>query len=386
MAWNEPGGHRGKDPWGGDRDPEGTPPDLDEVVQKVRNRFRRFFGGGGGAPSGGGSNAAALSLGLVALIGYLAWDMSYIIQPPEQGVVLRFGAYAATLEPGLTFRLPRPIEFMERVNIDQIRSINHKASMLTQDENIVDIELAVQYKIKDVKEYMFKVMGPDTTLEQATESAIRRVIGKSKMDFILTEGRAEVAAGIKDLIQNILDQYQAGLQVTSVNMQPAKPPEEVKSAFDDAIKAREDEQRLINEAEAYKNEIVPKARGGAARMLEEASAYKSRVVAQAEGEGNRFTQLLSEYVKAPEVTRQRLYLDTMESVLSNTAKVLLDAKGGNNLVYLPIDKLMEQKKGDEQPAAQLSLPREAKAATPQPAPSGQTINESENPKRQRGIR
>ena len=386
MAWNEPGGHRGKDPWG-DRDTERTPPDLDEVVQKVRDRFRRFFGGGGGAPpQGKGGNKAAMFLGLAGLVAYLAWDMSYIIQPPERGIVLRFGAYVATLEPGLTPRMPRPIEFVERVNVDQIRAVNRKAPMLTQDENIVDIELAVQYKIKDVKEYMFNIMGPDLTLQQATESAIRTIIGKNKLDFILTEGRAEVAAGIKELIQDILDQYKAGFRITSVNMQPAKPPEEVKSAFDDAIKAREDAQRLINEAEAYKNDIIPRARGGAARMVEEANAYKSRVVAQSQGESNRFSQLLTEYEKAPAVTRQRLYLDAMESVLSNATKVFLDTKGGNNLVYLPIDKLMEQKREGEQALAAPSTPQGAKTASPKPVPSEQSLSESETARRQRGAR
>ena len=381
MAWNEPGGHRGKDPWG-DRDREGGPPDLDEVAQKVSDKLGRFFGGRGG----GEGSAGVWLVGLLVLAAYLVWDMCYIIQPPERGVVLRFGKYAATLEPGLTLRLPRPIEFVEVANVDQIRSVNHKASMLTQDENIVDIELAVQYKIKEVKDYIFNVLAPDMTLEQATESAIRRVIGKNKMDFILTEGRAEVAAGIKDVIQDTLDEYQAGFQITSVNMQPAKPPEEVKSAFDDAIKAREDQQRLINEAEAYTNDIIPKARGAAARLIEEANAYKARVVAQSQGESNRFSQLLTEYEKAPAVTRQRLYLDAMESVLANSSKVLLDTKGGNNLVYLPIDKLMEQRREDEQAGSLPQPPAQEGKLAPEASQRGRPLSESESSRRRREVR
>lgn len=351
MVWNEPGAPRGKDPWGS-RGGEGEPPDLDEVARKMQEKLRSLFGGEGGK---GGTFGFWIALALI-LGALLIWECTYIIQPPERGVVLRFGAYTTTLEPGLNFRLPRPIEHVEVVNVDQIRSFEHRGTMLTQDENIVDVELAVQYRVKDAGDYLFKVFRPDPTLAQATEGAVRTVVGKSKMDFVLTEGRAVIASESRELTQQILDLYNTGVEIVSVNMQPAKPPEEVKSAFDDAIKAREDEQRLINEAEAYRNEITPKARGAAARITENARAYKARVINQAEGEANRFEQLQVEYTKAPAVTRQRLYLETMESVLANATKVMLDAKGGSNVVYLPIDKLMERKGTEPQLSAETLPP------------------------------
>ncbi|MGH8644001.1 MAG: FtsH protease activity modulator HflK [Gammaproteobacteria bacterium] len=347
MPWNEPGGNGQKDPWGRP-DKEGGPPDLDEVVRKLQEKLKGLFGGRRGADTGmqkrstGPAKAGMWIIVLLIAAILLLWEMAYIIEPAERGVVLRFGSYVATLDPGLNFRLPRPIEYVSKVDIDQIRSVPHKATMLTQDENIVDLELAVQYRIKDVTQYLFNVRGPDATLRQVTESALRDMVGNSKMDFVLTEGRAEIAAGTKDHIQSILDQYQAGLLVSSVNMQPARPPEEVKPAFDDAIKAREDEQRLINEAEAYRNEVLPKSRGAAARVLAEANGHKFKVIADAEGEASRFELLLAEYQKASKVTRQRLFLDTVQSVLSKTSKVVVDTKGGNNILYLPLDKLLER--------------------------------------------
>jgi membrane protease subunit HflK len=277
------------------------------------------------------------------LVAFLGWDMTYIIRAPERAVVLRFGAHAATLDAGLNLRLPRPIERVEVINVERIRSVKHTASILTGDENIVDVELVVLYRVTKVEDYAFNVVGPDDTVEQATESAVRTVIGKNDMDFVLTEGRGAIAAQIQENIQELVDTYKAGIIVTSVNMQAAKPPEEVKSAFDDAIKAREDEQRLINEAEAYRNEVIPKARGKAARVLEDARAYKGQVINEAEGNASRFVQLLVEYEKAPEITRERLYLEAIESVLSNAPKVLLDTERGNNLVYLPLDKLFERR-------------------------------------------
>jgi membrane protease subunit HflK len=222
------------------------------------------------------------------------------------------------------------------------RSVPRESLMLTQDENIIDIKFAIQYRIKDVRDYKFNVNNPDETLHQATESAVREIIGKSKMDFVLTEGRSEVVNRAKDLIQDVIDRYGSGLQVTSVNMQDAQPPEQVQAAFSDAVKAREDEVRLKNEAEAYANDVLPKARGRAARMMEEANAYKEQVIAQAEGEASRFTQVLAQYKKAPQVTRQRLYLDAIEEVMTNSTKVLVDVGDGNNLLYLPLDKMMQQ--------------------------------------------
>lgn len=369
MAWNDPGGNGSKDPWG-NRNSDSGPPDLDEVVRKMQDKLGGIFGSGGGrggrgAVPGGGSPLVWVGLA-VGLAAFILWEIAHIIQPAERGVVLRFGQYVDTLEPGLNIRLPRPIEYVEVVDIDQIRSVSHKALMLTRDENIVDVELAVQYRIKDVKDYQFNVDGPDATLRLATESAIREVIGKNDMDFVLTEGRAETGIMVKDLLQAMLDQYRAGLQVTSVNMQPAKPPEPVKSAFDEAIKAREDEQRLINEAQAYRNEVLPKARGRAARMREEAAAYKDRVVAEAEGDASRFVQLLGAYQRAPGVTRERLYLETVEAVLGNTTKVLLDAKSGSNLLLLPLDKLFPQLDG-----TQPRVDSRMQAMEPRPRTSGE---------------
>jgi membrane protease subunit HflK len=339
MAWNEPGGGD-KDPWGGRKSDQG-PPDLDEIVRTMQRKFGGLFGGGG-TRTGGSSAGGGIGLIVVlALVVWLLYDISYIIQPAQRGVVLRFGAYADTLEPGFNMRLPRPIEHVVKVDIDQVRSVPHKALMLTQDENIVDIKLAVQYKVKDARAYLFNVRDADGTLEQATKSALREVVGKSKMDYVITDGRDAIAVSTQQLLQEIIDKYVSGLQVIKVTLQDANPPEQVKDAFDDAIKAREDEQRFKNEAEAYANEIIPKARGAAARLTEESTAYKAQVVARAEGEASRFTQLLAEYEKAPAVTRERLYLDTIEGVLGNTSKIMIDVKDGNNIMYLPLDRMLQ---------------------------------------------
>lgn len=344
MAWNEPGGS-GKDPWGSQGGDQG-PPDLDELARKFQQKLGGLFGGKGGGSGGSGSpggGASRIGIGLVlgALVAVWVFSGIYIVAPAERAVVLQFGRYVKTTGPGPHW-VPRFIQTVEKVNVEQIRNIQRQSSMLTQDENIISIALAVQYRVKDAKDYLFQVRDPDLTLREATESAVREVIGKSKLDFALTEGRSEIVARTEVLLQEILDNYVTGLQVTSVNLQDAQPPEQVQGAFDDAIKAREDEQRLKNEAEAYSNEVIPVARGKAARQLEEANAYKEQVIAQAEGEASRFEQLLAEYQKAPNVTRQRLYLETMESVLANSSKVMVDVEGGNNLMYLPLDQLMQR--------------------------------------------
>ena len=355
MAWNEPGGPGDHDPWGG-RGRRQPPPDLDEALRRLQHWLRGLFGGGGG---GGerrvpGPGAGGGLLLVAAILAWLAYDSVYIIQPAERGVVLRFGRYVATLQPGPSIRFPRPIEFVERVNVDQIRTVEigyrsegrksvpvlSEALMLTQDENIVNVRLAVQYKIKSPQDYLFHDRRPDLALRKAAESAIREVVGKSQMDFVLKEGRSEVAARTMVLLQSILDRYQTGLQVTSVNLQDAQPPEQVQEAFLDAIRAREDQDRMINEAEAYANEIIPKARGQAARIIEDANAYRAQVVARAEGDASRFEQVLAAYRGAPEVTRQRMYLEALQDVLAQTTKVLVDVPGGNNLIYLPLDKLV----------------------------------------------
>lgn len=350
MSWNEPGGNK-KDPWSG-RDQQEPPPDLEEVLKSMQDRLGKLFGGGGS----GGADAGKL-LGLILLVPVVVWALTgfYIVDEGNRGVVTRFGRYVETTTSGLHWHWPAPIESKDIVNVEQQRfievgyrsagrqqasgSVPREALMLTQDENIVDIRLAVQYQIKDAQAYLFNVFEPDVTLKQVTESAQRGIIGKSTMDFVLTEGRSGIADEIKAEIQQILDQYHAGIRIITVNFVDAQPPEEVQNAFEDAIKAREDEQRLKNEAEAYANEVVPKARGAGARMLEEAEAYKQQTIAKAQGDAGRFRELVAEYEKAPEVTRQRLYLDAMESVFEKTNTVMVDVKGGNNILYLPLDKL-----------------------------------------------
>jgi len=344
MGWNEPpSGNKGKDPWGNRGNNDG-PPDLDEIVRKMQEGLGGIFGRKPGSPGRGGGGTVPLVWLLIIIVALVALisNMTYFIDQQERGVVMRFGRYIKTMQPGLNIAYPSFIDKVELINVGQIRSITHKATMLTQDENIVDVEVAVQWQIVDPTKYLFNVVSPATTLKQVAESTIRSVIGKSKLDFVLTEGRSEIAQRQKEVMQQILDSYDIGIQVVGVEMQPAKPPDEVKAAFDDAIKAREDEQRQVNEAEAYQNEIIPRARGQAARIREGANAYKARVIARAEGESARFEKVLTEYERAPAVTRERLYLDTMESVLSSTSKVLVDTKNSNNLMYLPIDKLLQQ--------------------------------------------
>ncbi len=346
MAWNEPGGG-GKDPWGGGPNSSG-PPDLDQIVRKLQERVSGFLGGGKGG-GGGGADISKRTIGIIAAVLLIIWLFTgiYIVDPAERGVVLRFGAYAKTTEPGPHWHIPYPVESVQLVNVDEISSFTHKAAMLTKDENIVDVELTVQSRIQDAANYLFQDQTPEKTLRDATETVVRKTIGGSKLDFILTEGRSAIAAMIRERVQSLMDEYKTGLLVTSVNMQPAKPPEPVKEAFDDAIKAREDKERLENQAEAYANEILPQARGEAARAIADAKAYRDRVVAEAQGQTSRFTAVLDQYAKAPEVTRERLYLETIENVLGANNTVLLDVPGGDSLMYLPLDQLMNRSKRDQ---------------------------------------
>ncbi len=356
MSWNEPGGDK-KDPWSGRKDENG-PPDLDEVIRSFQEKLSGIFGGGnsGNGDSQGGS---LKSLGIIALGILILWLLSgfYIVDEGRRGVETRFGAYIATTEPGLNWRFPAPIDQVQIIDILNVQvvevgyrsggrqglgSVPREALMLTKDENIVDVRLAVQYQVKNAKNYAFNVSNPTATLKQVTEGAERGVIGSSTMDFILTEGRSEIVASIQHEIQKVMDTYQSGILITTVNLQDAQPPEQVQGAFEDAIKAREDKQRLINESEAYSNEVIPVARGAASRIIQESEAYKARVIARATGEVSRFSQLLKEYKKAPKVTRQRMYIESMEQVLSNTSTVMVDVKGSNNLLYLPLDKLGNQ--------------------------------------------
>ncbi len=349
MAWNEPGGSNGRDPWGNRKDEQG-PPDLDEVVRNLQKKFGGLFGRGGRGADGGGTGGGLGGVGfggvtLGVLLAVIVWALSgiYIVDEGKRGVVLQFGEYRDTTMPGPHWH-PRFIQTIEQVDVEGIRGIDlglrrDEALMLTQDENIVDLKFAVQYRVKDAKDYLFNVRDPDMTLHQAAQSAVREVVGKSKMDFIITGGRAEIAQQSQVLLQEILDNYRSGLVITSFNMQDAQAPEQVQEAFADAVRAREDEVRLKNEAEAYANDILPKARGHAQRIREESEAYKASVIARAEGQASRFLQVLAEYQKAPEVTRKRLYLDAIESVFAGSKKVVIDAQSGNNMLYLPLDQL-----------------------------------------------
>ncbi|OBS08805.1 FtsH protease activity modulator HflK [Acidihalobacter prosperus] len=366
MPWNEPGKNNSgnQDPWGSGRRSGGgssNPLDLEKWLRRLIDRLRTG-GDGGGSPA-----PAILLAAAVAIVAWLASGF-YIVGPGERGVVLRFGAYTETSMPGPHWHLPYPVEQVHVVDIDQNRSAQSKAVMLTQDENIVDVDVSAQYRVKNAEEYLFNVRDPNQTLRDVLISAIREIVGKSKMDYVVGEGRADIALRTQALMQHILDGYKIGLEVIKVNLQDAQPPEQVQSAFADAIKAREDEVRYRNEAEAYANTVIPQARGKAARELEEAEGYKQQVVARAQGDASRFDQLLKEYEKAPKVTRERLYLDTMQSVLSNSSKVLIDSKG-KNILYLPIDNLTKgaSQGGDAQNPAAIASSAAAADADPMQA-------------------
>jgi membrane protease subunit HflK len=350
MAWNEPGGND-KDPWGNRNRNSGGPPDLDEVFKNLKNWFESLTSKKGGAQSGrtvGGLPGGSIGgTGLMLVVGLLAvvWLLSgiYIVQPAQAGVVTQFGAFVKTTTPGPHWHLPWPLQKVEKVDVEEIRSAKLTSQLiLTQDENIVDIDLAVQYNVKSAEDYLFNVRGPDRTLEEVVESALREVVGSTVLESVLTTGRDVVWNTTLTSLQQVMDDYESGIQVTAVNLERAQPPEEVQAAFSDAIKAREDKERFINEAQAYANEVLPRARGDAQRALEESEAYKARVVQAAIGESERFLSLLTEYAKAPEITSERLYLEAMETVLGNTSKVLVDGDGGNSLMYLPLDQLINQ--------------------------------------------
>lgn len=350
MAWNEPGGNKNQDPWGNRGGNQG-PPDLDEVFRKFQQKLGKLLGGRGG--SRGSSSGSGLGIGLILIVLFTIWMLTgfYKIEEAERGVIMRFGKHVDTTQKGLHWHLPLPIETVLKVNVTERHQFPLKATMLTQDENIVDIEGTVQYQVNDALKYLFNVRSPEETLTQATESALRQVIGRSTMDFVMTEGRDEVASRIKLNIQELLDQYGTGLETIEVNLQEANPPQPVRESFQDVTQAREDRERLINESESYRNEVLPRARGQSARLREEADGYKQEVVARAEGEAKRFTQLLTEYNKAPKVTRDRIYLEAVESVLNNSSKVMVDVKGGNNLLYLPLDKIMNSDRSTQSPGS-----------------------------------
>jgi len=342
MPWNEPG--KDDNPWGKPRGEQG-PPDLDEIAKNLQKRLGRLFGGGGrgggggSAPVGGGKGPILL-LPLILVL----WAVAgfYMLDASERGVVLRFGAYERTTLPGLHWR-PVPFETVEKVNVSSIQRFDYKTQMLTADENIVEVAMSVQYRFADAQAVLFNIRNPAQTLQDVSVSAIREVVGKANADLVLSEGRAELVAKAKDLMQATLNDYGSGIEVTALNLIDATPPAQVQAAVDDATKAREDKDRLRLEAEAYANDVLPRARGAAQRQLEEARAYKERVIAAATGDASRFLAILKEYEKAPKVTRERMYLETVESVFGNASKVILDTDGSGNLIYLPVDKLIEQR-------------------------------------------
>ncbi|NPA71499.1 MAG: FtsH protease activity modulator HflK [Gammaproteobacteria bacterium] len=380
MAWNEPG-KPGQDPWGnsGKNGGEQKPPkkqnndELDVLLKKAQS----LFGGSGKNDGGIGGIGGSVIFGVVGVV----WLLSgiYIVDPAERGVVTKFGAFVEETTAGPHWHIPYPIESVRVVNVDQIRTaeigyrsdstrsgnVQTESLMLTKDENIVDMKVAVQYQIRSAHNYLFDISDPDLTLRAVIESAMREVVGQNTMDFVLTEGRDEVVSRVKSLTQDKLDEYNTGLIVTSVNLQDAQPPEQVQSAFADVIKAREDRERLINEAETYSNDVIPRSRGKAARELEEASAYHDRVIARATGEASRFSSIVTEYKKAPIVTRNRLYINAMTTVLSNTSKVFVGSDSSNNLLYLPLDKMVNQGQASSVPFNTAQNVAPASNVTPQ---------------------
>ncbi|HEX9396235.1 MAG TPA: FtsH protease activity modulator HflK [Burkholderiales bacterium] len=361
MSLNDPN-------WGrGSRGPQGPgggnqgPPDLDELWRSFNRRLAELFGGrrrSGGEPPPAPPSGRWLGggAGLLILVVLAVWLASgfYIVVEGQRGVVMTFGRYSQETMPGLRWRLPWPIQAHEIVNLQQVRSLEvgyrnnvrtkvlKESLMLTDDENIVDLQFAVQYTVKDAKDFIFNVRRPDESAMQIAETAMREVIGKSKMDGILYENREEIAIKARQVMQSIHDRYATGIAVSTVTIQAAQPPEQVQAAFDDAVKAGQDRERQVNEGQAYANDVIPKARGAASRLKEESEGYRSRVIATAEGDASRFRQVLTEYAKAPAVTRERIYIETMQQILSSTNKIMMDYRGAGNLLYLPLDKIMQQ--------------------------------------------
>jgi membrane protease subunit HflK len=361
MAWNDSG--NGKNPWDRNSRQDG-PPDLDKLVRDLQNKLSGLFGSGGKGGSGdSGGNSGASLIGLLVLIlaGWLVTGL-YIVDDAERGVVQRFGAYVETTQAGLRWHLPWPVEVVDIVNVSAIDRFNQTTSMLTSDENIVIVDMAVQFRNADPMKFLFDVADPIATLADASESAIREVVGKNDMDYILGVGREAIAVQTQETIQQAMDEYGTGVLVTKVNLQDVNFPSQVEAAVQDAIKAREDKQRLAFEAESYANDILPKARGAAVRELQDAEGYRERVIADAQGEAARFESLLTEYQKAPEVTRERLYIESMENVFSKANKVLLDAEGSGSLLYLPIDQLMKNSGGNSGSAEDSRAPQNSNQA------------------------
>jgi modulator of FtsH protease HflK len=346
MAWDD---DNNKDPWRS-RGNQG-PADLDAIVKDLQRKLSGFFGGGKRGNGSGPGQGPGVKLGsgiasFVVVIAIGLWSLTgfYIVDQSERAIVLRFGEFANITQPGLRWHLPWPIESKVAINTEEVVTWPYQGSMLTRDENIVVVNLIVQYRRTDPEAYLFSLQDPEGTLEDVTASAIREIVGKNDLNYILTDGRLDIASRALDLLQATLDAYQTGITVYEVNMQEAQFPEAVQASVQDVVKAREDRQRTIFEAETYRNQLLPNARGAAARETQNAEAYRAEVVANAEGESQRFTQILAQYEEAPAVTRQRIYLETLEAILSSSTKVLLDTPDGNNLMYLPLDQLVQQRR------------------------------------------
>ena len=375
MALNDPN-------WGRRGSNQG-PPDLDELWRNLTDKLNKLFGkrgtGGPSEPPGRPQlSRIPGGAGLIVAIAIALWLASgfYIVDASQRGVVLRFGKYLQTTQPGLQWHIPFPVESAEIVNVSQVRTVEvgyranvkskvlKESLMLTDDENIIDLQFAVQYLVKNPQEFLFNNRNPDDAVMQAAETAIREVVGKNKMDFVLYEGREQVAASVQKLLQEILDRYQTGIEVSKVTMQNAQPPEQVQAAFDDAVKAGQDRERLKNEGQAYANDVIPRAAGMASRLTQEADGYRQRVISTAEGDASRFRQVLVEYQKAPAVTRDRMYLDTMQQIFGSVSKVLVDQKGSSNLLMLPLEKLIQMSSVSAPIADATPKPPQAPEATP----------------------
>ena len=380
MALNDPNwGRRGND----------GPPDLDELWSRLRQKLSGLLGGKGGGRVPGDAGGKQFRGGALILIGLvvLVWLASgvYIVDASQRGIVLRFGKYLQTTQPGPNWHLPYPFESVEIVNLSQVRNVEvgyrnnvknkvlKESLMLTDDENIIDVQFAVQYVVKDPTEYLFNNRSPDEAAMQVAESSMREVVGKSKMDFVLYEGREQVAANAQKVMQEILDRYKTGISVSKLIMQQAQPPEKVQAAFDDAVKANQDRERQKNEGQAYANDVVPKARGTASRLLQESDGYKQRVIANAEGEASRFKQISIEYARAPAVTRERLYLEAMQQIFTNTTKLLVDQKAGGSLLVLPLEKIL-QMSGNSGPSPMDSQDKPVSATPDQQAPASTNVD------------
>ena len=400
FSLNDPRWGRGSDdnsqePRQNNQRPNDGPPDLDQLWRDFNQRLNRLFGGkGGGRGDGGGmpgdARGAGISAGVVAVVIGFLWLVSgfFIVQEGQTGVVMTFGKFSHSTQPGFNWRWPYPIQTHEVVNLSQVRTVEigyrgnvrnklaRESLMLTDDENIIDIQFAVQYRLKDASEWVFNNRDQEDTVKEVAETAIREIVGKSKMDFVLYEGREKVAFDTSTLMQQILDRYKIGVLVTNVTMQAVQPPEQVQAAFDDAVKAGQDRERQKNEGQAYANDIVPRARGAASRLLQESEGYRSRVVANAEGEASRFTKILAEYQKAPGVTRDRMYIEAMQQIFTSTTKIMVDTKSNNSMIYLPLDKLIAQTAAESAAALQQAPPLSAEGSGP--ATEGARLPEPRN--------